>query len=125
MHKLIYIFASISGFLAVSIGAFGAHGLKTMLEKYGRLETFQTGVQYHFYHTMALFIVALMMHTMDSRYLPWAAWSFIAGIFIFSGSLYALSISNIGKLGAITPIGGLCFLVGWVFIGIAAIKHTW
>lgn len=115
-QKLIYVIASVSGFLSVSIGAFGAHGLKTILESNNRLETFNTAVQYMFYHTFALFLTAILMNTYSSKNLAFAGVSFGMGILIFSGSLFALSLTNITKLGAITPIGGLAFLIGWALI---------
>ena len=122
MQKLFIILASISGFLAVAIGAFGAHGLKNILEKYSRVETFNTGVQYHFYHTFALLAVAILMNHFDSKMLNYAGWSFLSGIIIFSCSLYVLSVTNFTKLGAITPIGGLFFLAGWVFLLLTILK---
>ena len=123
MQKTFYIIASISGFLAVAIGAFGAHGLKNILEKYQRIETFNTGVQYHFYHTFALLSVAILMNQYNSKSLHYAGWSFFSGIILFSGSLYVLSVTNITKLGAITPIGGLLFLSGWIFILFTILKN--
>lgn len=122
MQKTFYILASISGFLAVAIGAFGAHGMKSILEKHQRIETFSTGVQYHFYHTFALLAVAILMQFYSSKALTFSGWCFAAGIVIFSGSLYVLSITNFTKLGAITPIGGLFFLLGWILILVGVLK---
>ena len=113
--KIIRITA-ILGALAVGIGAFGAHGLKETLISNGRLETFETAVNYHFYHVLALLAVGLLAFRKSSKLLSYACIMFIAGIFIFSGSLYVLSITNITFLGAITPIGGVGFIAGWLLL---------
>jgi uncharacterized membrane protein YgdD (TMEM256/DUF423 family) len=119
MAKIYLLIAAINGFLAVMLGAFGAHGLKQKLSA-DMLAVYQTGVQYHFYHTLALFGVALlMMQLPQSLTLRWSALLFSIGIIIFSGSLYVLAISGIRWLGAITPIGGVVFLAGWVLLAIA------
>ena len=112
---------AISGALAVMIGAFGAHGLEDKLSE-KMLTVYHTGVEYHFYHTFALLIVGILAAKITSRKLQAAGWCFTSGILIFSGSLYALSISGITVLGAITPIGGLLFIVGWVLLAISVIK---
>jgi uncharacterized membrane protein YgdD (TMEM256/DUF423 family) len=114
MSAVILVIAAINGFLVVSIGAFGAHGLQARLQETGYLATFETGVQYHMFHTIALLGLALLaMQAPESRLLSSAAWLFLAGIILFSGSLYVLAISGISWLGAITPLGGLGFLAGW------------
>jgi uncharacterized membrane protein YgdD (TMEM256/DUF423 family) len=114
MSAVILVIAAINGFLVVSIGAFGAHGLQTRLQETGYLATFETGVQYHMFHTLALLGLALLaMQAPESRLLSSAAWLFLGGIILFSGSLYVLAISGISWLGAITPLGGLGFLAGW------------
>jgi uncharacterized membrane protein YgdD (TMEM256/DUF423 family) len=105
--------ASVFGVLAVSIGAFGAHGLESILIENNRVETFETAVQYHFYHTIALLIVAVLLQNKASKFLNWAAILFSLGILLFSGSLYILALSNFTFLGAITPLGGLCFIAAW------------
>ncbi|MDG1772972.1 MAG: DUF423 domain-containing protein [Oceanicoccus sp.] len=123
MAKTLLIIAAISGLLAVAIGAFGAHGLK------GRVTTdlmavYQTGVQYHFYHTLALLLVGiLMLQFPEVSLLTWTGWLFIAGIIIFSGSLYVMALTGIKWLGAITPIGGVAFIAGWLTMAIAVYKH--
>ena len=114
--------AAISGALAVSLGAFGAHGLKEMLTP-AMLEIFKTGVQYQFYHTFALLAVGILQSLGESNQLKWASRLFVAGIIIFSGSLYLLSISGIKVLGAITPIGGIAFIAGWVMLFMHPIKQ--
>ncbi|MEO9484144.1 MAG: DUF423 domain-containing protein [Ekhidna sp.] len=122
MHKLFFIISSISGMLAVSIGAFGAHALKDKLTTDGTLATFQTAVQYQFYHTLALVGVALLMIKYESQWLNYAGYSMTFGILIFSGSLYLLCFTGMKWLGAITPIGGLLFILGWFFLLMTALK---
>lgn len=122
MHKLFLILSSISGILAVSLGAFGAHALKDKLTKEGTLDTYQTAVQYQFYHTLALLTIALLMIKYQSQWLNYAGYSMTFGILIFSGSLYVLCFTGMKWLGAITPIGGLLFIAGWVFLLLTAIK---
>ena len=121
-QKLIFTIASIYGALGVGIGAFGAHGLKKILEAHNRIETFQTGVEYQFYHVFALFVVGILMQWYNQDELKIAAWMFTIGIFIFSFSLYALSLTGINKLGAITPIGGVFFIVGWFYLAYSLYK---
>jgi|TARA_B110000263_G_scaffold162630_1_gene141524 uncharacterized membrane protein YgdD (TMEM256/DUF423 family) len=116
MSKLIIILAGVNGFLAVSIGAFAAHMLLDRLNP-ELLNTFQTGVQYHMYHALALFGIGLMMLNFPaSNLLRISAYLMMAGIVLFPGSLYLLSITGIRWLGAITPLGGLCFLTAWALI---------
>jgi len=116
MSKLIIILAGINGFLAVSIGAFAAHTLRDRLSP-ELLNTFQTGVQYHMYHALGLFgIGLLMLNFPSSTLLRISAYLMMAGIVLFSGSLYLLSITGTRWLGAITPLGGLCFLTAWMLI---------
>ena len=123
MVRLFLFFGSSAGLLAVFTGAFGAHLLKGQLSA-TMLATFEVGVRYHFYHALALFGTAWAAHHWPSIWTITAGWAFIAGIIIFSGSLYILSLSGIGWLGAITPIGGFCFIVGWFCLAIAALKST-
>ena len=100
--------AAAFGFLAVLLGAFGAHGLEERLTELDRVETWETAVFYHFIHALALFGLSLMPRPSKG-----AVYGFIIGILIFSGSLYVLSLTGITKLGAITPIGGLAMMAGW------------
>jgi uncharacterized membrane protein YgdD (TMEM256/DUF423 family) len=125
-----WLTATILGFLAVGIGAFGAHGLKGIITDnqlpIERLDTFKTGVSYHFYHTFAL-LAALMMPISQS-YKKKAASFFIIGILLFSGSLYLLTIREfipipIAILGPITPIGGLFFMIGWATLALGVWKN--
>lgn len=103
--------AAVMGFLAVALGAFGAHGLEKLLKANERVETWHTAVFYHFIHAVMLYVLA---QNQPLKRGPW--WSFFIGIVIFSGSLYLLSVTNARWLGAITPIGGVCFLVGWLWL---------
>lgn len=106
--------------LGVAIGAFGAHGLKPILEQTGRVETFELAVRYQFYHAFALLIAGMLMSPTGGKAIRYAPGFFVAGIFLFSGSLYALSLSGVRILGMITPLGGVAFIAGWVllFIGV-------
>lgn len=107
--------AAIFGVIAVGIGAFGAHGLKSMLEASGRLETFETAVKYHFYHSLALFALGVLALVKPNwKKLGLSFWGFTLGILIFSGSLYVLCLSGTTWLGAITPLGGVAFILGWL-----------
>lgn len=111
--------AAILGALAVGIGAFGAHGLKPLLNDY-QIAIFEKGVHYQFFHTLALLATGLLLRDHpNNRYLRLSGWLFIAGIIGFSGSLYLLACSNLLNLplaiiGPVTPLGGLCFLGGWL-----------
>jgi uncharacterized membrane protein YgdD (TMEM256/DUF423 family) len=113
-HALIA--AGILGALAVCIGAFGAHALKPMLVASGRFDTFETAVRYQFYHVFALLATGILMGQFISAKLKTAALFFVLGIVIFSGSLYVLCFTGIGVLGAITPLGGVLFVLGWSFL---------
>ena len=111
--------AAIAMFLGVAIGAFGAHALKDILTEPLKA-IFETGVRYHFVHGLALFPVAWLSSRTPNHLVEIAGWCFVAGILLFSGSLYALSLTGIRALGMITPIGGLAFLIGWVCLGASA-----
>ncbi|HLR31928.1 MAG TPA: DUF423 domain-containing protein [Fodinibius sp.] len=119
MHRLFLMIGGISMALAVALGAFGAHGLKKILSQ-EMLTIFETGISYHFYHALGLLAVGVVARYIpDSALLSWSGWLMLAGIVIFSGSLYFLSISGIRWLGAITPIGGLCFIASWILFVMA------
>ncbi|MCL6637533.1 MAG: DUF423 domain-containing protein [Alicyclobacillus sp.] len=108
------------GFLAVALGAFAAHLLKQRLSS-EMLDVFQTGVHYQFVHALALLMVAALAATLGtSNAWYWAGGLFTAGVVLFSGSLYALALTGVRALGAITPLGGLCFLAGWLLVAWAA-----
>lgn len=120
--NLFIALASASGFVAVALGAFGAHGLKQRLPP-DLLAVWQTAVQYQFWHTLALFGVAILLsHGEQSRPLTASGWLFASGILIFSGSLYLLCLSNQRWLGAITPIGGALWLLGWACLCYSALR---
>lgn len=119
MDRTFIFVGALMGFLGVGLGAFGAHGLKTRVSP-DMLAVFETGVRYQMYHALALLVVGLLMSRMEGRAMLVAGWSFIAGILIFSGSLYALALTGVTILGAITPIGGVAFLAGWIALAIAA-----
>lgn len=123
MHKLFLTIGSVTMALAVMLGAFGAHGLKKILSE-EMLGIFETGVTYHFYHAIGLLAVGFLARYLpDSALLSWSGWLMLTGILIFSGSLYLLSMSGIRWLGAITPVGGLCFIASWVLFAIAAWRN--
>ena len=107
--------ASLSGFLGVALGAFGAHGLESFLAANGRTETFEIAVRYQFIHALALLGAGLLMEKYPS--MKTAALMFMIGIIIFSGSLYVLALANKPILGALTPFGGLALLGGWLWMG--------
>ena len=107
--------------LAVIIGAFAAHALKGRLDEYA-LGVFRTGVEYHFYHALGIILIGAIMLIKPATLLTWAAATMLVGIVLFSGSLYALALSGVRILGAITPLGGLLFISGWVLLAIAAHK---
>lgn len=115
-QKNILAIGAIFGALAVSIGAFGAHALKPLLIEYGRLDTFELAVKYHFYHTLALFVSGWIMEKFPGRLPRLSAMAFISGIILFSGSLYLLSLTNITKVAIVTPFGGVFFIGGWILL---------
>lgn len=122
MTKVFLLFASLSGIVSVSLGAFGAHALKSKLTQNNVLDTYQTAVQYQFYHTLALLFIGLLAMKIESNWLQYSGWMMMGGILIFSGSLYILCFTGMKWLGAITPIGGLCFILGWLFLFLSVIK---
>ncbi|HSC84648.1 MAG TPA: DUF423 domain-containing protein [Pseudomonas sp.] len=123
MLRLFLLLASFAGFTGVALGAFAAHGLKGRLSS-EYLAVFHTGVQYQLVHALALFGVALLAAHLPGRLLMAAGSLFALGILLFSGSLYALTLSGIGKLGMITPFGGLAFLAGWACLALAAWRQA-
>lgn len=114
--------AAVNGFLAVALGAFGSHGLKARLSDY-HLGIWQTAVQYHFYHAIALCLIGVLWHKSVS--IPWlnaSGYLFLVGIGLFCGSLYWLAFGGPRWLGPVTPLGGLCFLLGWLCLAVAALR---
>lgn len=123
MERLFLSLGAISGFSSVALGAFGAHALRRRLPP-DLLEIFRTGAQYQMYHALALVGVGLLAARAASPVLATAGWLFVAGTVLFSGSLYVLSLSGVRLLGAITPMGGLCYLAGWALLAWAALRMT-
>ena len=121
--KVFIIVGAINAFLAVALGAFGAHGLANRLEpKY--LDIWKTGVTYQMFHALGILVVATLLGKyVESALFSWSGWLMLIGIILFSGSLYVLSLTKVGILGAITPFGGLCFLAAWILMIIGAIKN--
>lgn len=116
MPAIFLFMGGLSGFLSVALGAFAAHGLRKKLSE-PMVTVFQTGAQYQMVHSLALLFTAVLLRLQpDAGVLVTAGWFFSAGILLFSGSLYALSITGIRKLGAITPLGGVSFLIGWAML---------
>ncbi|MES2038727.1 MAG: DUF423 domain-containing protein [Pseudomonadota bacterium] len=114
--------AAILMFIGVAAGAFGAHGLKQMLSA-DMLAIWQTAVTYQMVHGLGMLALGIMLQQQDNALLRKAAWAMLAGVIIFSGSLYALALTGIRVLGAITPIGGVAFLMGWAMLAWAAIRR--
>ena len=119
MDRTFFVLGALFSGLAVAAGAFGAHGLRGRLEP-DMLAVFETGARYQMYHGLALLAVAWAAERWPAGHALAAGWLFVAGIAIFSGSLYVLSISGVRWLGAITPLGGLCFLAGWAALALTA-----
>jgi uncharacterized membrane protein YgdD (TMEM256/DUF423 family) len=121
LTRIFLVIAAVFGGLSVAGGAFASHALKDKLTDRA-LEIFETGARYQMYHALALLLVALLLSRAEQSqtFFTIAGWAFIAGTIIFSGSLYALSLTNIKFLGAITPLGGVAYIVGWVSLAVAA-----
>ena len=121
MHKNFLLLAGILGFVGVALGAFGAHGLRSRLTP-DMLSVFEIGVRYQMYHALALLAVAWACTKWPGTLAKASGWLFIAGIAVFSGSLYVLVLTGAKWLGAVTPIGGLALLAGWVCLAVAAVR---
>lgn len=119
MFRVLLLLAALFGFTGVGLGAFAAHGLKGQLSA-EYLAVFQTGVHYQMLHALALLGLTALWQRLGGRLLTAAGVCFCVGILLFSGSLYALTLSGISALGMITPMGGLTFLAGWLCLGLAA-----
>lgn len=122
MDRIFAIIGALSAGLSVAAGAFGAHALRARVEP-RLLEVFETGARYQMYHALALFAVAWAIGRPPSTLATTSGWLFIAGTLLFSGSLYAMTFTGIRALGAITPLGGVCFLAGWVCLALAVAKR--
>ncbi len=124
MYRRFLMIAALSAFTAVGFGAFGAHGLKARLDEH-MLAVYQTGVQYHFWHALGLGLIATLARFHPaSTLLRWAGILMFGGILVFSGSLYALAMSGVAWLGAITPFGGTAFLAAWLLVAVFAFRLT-
>ena len=128
MNKGFLKTACILGLLSVALGAFAAHGLKKSISA-DALSIFETGVRYQFYHVFALLAAGILYKEFQNKFIRWSGLFFIAGVFLFSGSLYCLTyikgtaISGYDWIGAITPIGGLSFILGWLFLFIGLFQN--
>lgn len=107
--------------LSVVLGAFAAHALKSRISG-EMLSIFEVGVRYQMYHSLALILLGIAMFHLSNNWLNWSGWTFIGGIILFSGSLYILSLTGVKTWGAITPIGGVLFLLGWLFFGLGFLR---
>ncbi|WP_439860126.1 DUF423 domain-containing protein [Pseudomonas sp. MBLB4136] len=123
MARLWLLLAAFAGFTGVALGAFAAHGLKARLSA-DHLAVFQTGSHYQLIHALALFGVALLALQAPGRLVNLAGALFVLGILLFSGSLYLLALSGYGRIGIVTPFGGLAFLGGWLCLALAALRLT-
>lgn len=119
MARLFILLAALFGLAGVALGAFAAHGLRRVLDA-AHLEVFQTAVHYQQWHALALLGAGLMALHRPGRLLGAAGGLFVVGILLFSGSLYLLTLTSVGRLGLVTPLGGLCFMAGWLCLGLAA-----
>lgn len=124
MTQFFLAFGAASGFLSVLLGAFGAHALKTRLSDYA-LSVYTTGSTYQMTHALILVLVGILLKSHpEARALVVSGWAFIVGTFLFSGSLYLLAFTGISKLGMITPVGGLSFLIGWAGVFLFAMQKS-
>jgi uncharacterized membrane protein YgdD (TMEM256/DUF423 family) len=122
MHRTFLLIGALCGVVGVTLGAFGAHGLRSRLSP-DMLAVFETGVRYHMYHALAILGVAIIADRMQaSRLVLVSGWLFLAGIVLFSGSLYLLATTGVRALGAVTPLGGVAFLLAWACLAVAAIR---
>ena len=121
MSKPILMTAAVFLTLALAIGAFGAHGLKFQLPE-EMMQIYKTGVEYHFYHALGLLLIGVIAISFPSKLLKWSAIFLFAGIVLFSGSLYVLAITGVKWLGAVTPLGGLGFIAGWVLLFVSLLR---
>jgi uncharacterized membrane protein YgdD (TMEM256/DUF423 family) len=121
VDRTFFVLGAVSGFLAVALGAFAAHGLKGKLAP-DLFDVFEVGARYHMYHALELIGTAWAVTRWPGGATTTAGWLFVAGTVLFSGSLYALAMTGIRPLGAITPLGGVCFLAGWVALVVAAVR---
>ncbi|MFS0673209.1 DUF423 domain-containing protein [Ornithinibacillus sp. 179-J 7C1 HS] len=119
--KIFLLIGVINGFLAVALGAFGAHGLEGRITE-KQLGTWEKAVNYQMFHTMALLVTGLIGMKIQTGSLSWAGWLFLIGIVLFSGSLYIYSTTGIKTFAMITPLGGIAFLIAWIILGYTIVK---
>jgi uncharacterized membrane protein YgdD (TMEM256/DUF423 family) len=119
MDRRFFALGALSGFISVAAGAFGAHALRARLDP-GALSVFETGARYQMYHALGLLAVAWAVSRWPGPWAGRAGWLFVGGTLLFSGSLYALALSGVRWLGAVTPLGGVAFLAGWICLALAA-----
>jgi uncharacterized membrane protein YgdD (TMEM256/DUF423 family) len=128
MQRFVLLASAVNGFLAVALGAFGAHGLKSRLadlpDVARRLAWWDTAAHYHLMHAVALGVLGLAAERMARRWLGAASVAMLGGIVLFSGSLYLMALTGVTLLGAVTPIGGLGFLAGWASFGVGALRRA-
>lgn len=119
--KFLFIIGVINGFLAVALGAFGAHGLEGKISE-SALKTWEKAVNYQMFHTVSVLLTGILLLKTQSSMLLSAGWMFVIGILLFSGSLYLYSTTGVRTLAMITPFGGVAFLIGWILLGYGLIK---
>ena len=122
MTRTFFVLGSVFAGLAVVLGAFGAHALSSRIPA-DRLATFEIGVRYQMYHALGLFVVGWAVDRWPQSGLHVAGWLFVAGILVFGGTLYGMAFGGPRWLGAITPIGGLCFIAGWVLLAVSSLRR--
>jgi len=121
--KTFVFLGCLQAFLAIALGAFGAHALRDAFDAKS-FAVYQTGVQYHQMHALALILAGVLRERLTEKRLVTAAgWLFVVGVALFSGSLYTLALTNVRAIGAVTPVGGACFLLGWALLAVAATRH--
>lgn len=121
--RTLLLVGTLLAFTAVALGAFGGHALQAMVTP-ERLDTWQTAVRYQMFHAISILMLGLLIQQVPSLKLTSAAWCLASGTLAFSGSLYLLVLSDIGLLGALTPLGGILFLIGWALLGWQLLKHS-
>jgi uncharacterized membrane protein YgdD (TMEM256/DUF423 family) len=122
MERLFVVIGALSGGIGVAAGAFGAHALRARLEP-RMLEVFETGARYQMYHALAMLAAAWVVTRFPGTLANASGWLFLAGTVLFSGSLYTMAFTGIRALGAITPLGGVCFIAGWVCLALTAMRR--
>src|SRR5699024_11030816 len=122
MMRLFLVIGAASGFIAVALGAFGAHGLEGKISE-ASISIWEKAVQYQMFHTFALVAVGLVFAKIERPSLGWSGWLFLIGIILFSGSLYTYALTGVTFFALITPFGGVAFLIGWFLLGFAVVKY--